>query len=120
MNISAVEAFWTVTNLVTLILSALALLDARADRDAVHALNGRARELAAAGQVRRETLRVIVQALLLSVVIPSLFSPGDVRLSPQIVALMIVPVILFAGSWLDRRDRRALTALIAAEVHVHG
>lgn len=118
MNVNEVEAFWLLINLVTLILTVRAYLEARADRDAVKALNGRARELAAAGQVRREGFRVIVQALLLSVVIPSLFAPGGVSLTAPIVALMAVPVVLLVSSWLDSRDRRALVLLISAEAKV--
>lgn len=120
MNVNAVEAVWFLINAVTLVLSVLAYFAARGDREAVKALNGRARELAAAAQVRREGLRVIVQALLLSVVIPSLFVPGEAILNPQLVALMIVPVVLFASSWFDRRDRRALARTIALEANAAG
>lgn len=112
--LSLVELVWVTLNTVTLALTIHALADARADRRAVRLLDGRAREMAADGAVRREQLRVVVQVLLLIAVIPGVFFlPSWIT----IVALMAVPAMLLANSLLDARDRRALIAALAEEIN---
>ena len=116
VDVHHVEAIWVLINLTTFVLTLSALIDARADRSAVKLLNGHARELVAEATVRREGLRLIVQSLLLVVVVPGLFSSREIVLSPAVVALMTVPVVLLSSSFFDARNRKALTALVAAEI----
>lgn len=110
---NGLEVIWIALNLTTLVLTLSALMDALADRTAVRLLNGRARELAASGIVRREALRVVVQVLLLAAVLPAV-APVTPHLT--IGALMAVPVVLVASSILDARDRRRATILVAADI----
>lgn len=119
LSVSPVEGVWLVANLIALVLTLSALVGALSDQAAVHALNGKARELAATGQVRREALRAIVQVLLVFVVIPGLFVDRDVPLTPTVTALMAVPLVLLLSSILDARDRRRMTVLATAEVIDH-
>jgi len=118
VNINAVEAIWITLNLVTLILAISALIDARADAKAVRLLNGRAREVAADGIVRREIYRVLVQVLLLAIAIPTVFRPGNIEPSPSVVFLMTIPVLLLLSSVFDARDRKTMTVLVAADLLV--
>ena len=115
MTISPLTFAWLALNLVTLALTVAALIEARADREAVRALNGRARELVAAGQVRRETFRTAVQGLLLAAVFPSLLARPELGII-AIGALMTVPVLLLIASLTDARDRRRMTVFTAAQV----
>jgi hypothetical protein len=116
LHINLVEFTWVMLNTVTLIFTITALFDARTDREAVRLLNGRARELAASGIVRRELIRVMVQVLLLTVALPGLFTEDrNTGLNPIVVVLMAVPVLLLLSSFLDARERKALTVLVTAE-----
>lgn len=115
LSVDAIEAIWITLNLTTFVLTASALLDAMADRAAVRLLNGRARELAAAGIVRREVLRLAVQALFLIAIVPGLFVERPVSLTPTVLALMSVPAILLVSSVLDARDRKAMTVIVASD-----
>jgi hypothetical protein len=81
----------------------------------VKLLNGKAREIATLGHVRREVMRGLVQVLLLAVAVPSLFSDRDISLTPALAALMAVPVLLLLQSYLDARERRLLTLVVARE-----
>jgi hypothetical protein len=122
-NVSPLEFAWLLVNTVTLVFVVNALFDARADRRAVRLLNGKARELAATGIVRRELTRVIKVALLLSVAVPGLFfADGQVRPEPlrvyPIVALMAIALLLLVQSFWDARDRKAMTVLVTAEALV--
>lgn len=116
ISVNFVEALWILLNLVTFLLTAFAFLDARADQETVRLLNGRARELAAAGLVRREGLRVAVQALLLFVALPGLFVDREVVLSPAVAALMVVPAILLTSSLFDGRDRKRMALIATADI----
>ena len=115
MTVSVIEFVWVIVNVVTLAFTVTALFDARADRTAVRLLNGKARELAATGIVRREVIRVVVQVLLLSVALPSLFSDRQTQLSPALAVLMTVPVFLLLASFWDARDRKQMTVLVTAD-----
>ena len=114
-SVNLVEFTWITLNVVTLFLTVTAFFDARADRTAVRLLNGKARELAASGIVRREALRIVVQAILLGVALPGLFSDRETSFNPVVLGLMCVPVLLLISSFLDARDRKALTVLVTAE-----
>ena len=116
MNVNAIEAVWVALNFTTLILTIASLLNAWGDRAAVKLLNGRAREFAINGIVRRESFRVLVQGLLLAAVLPDLIHAGESVLDPPVVALMAVPVVLLVASVLDARDRGVMTAMVAADL----
>ena len=116
LHVNGVEALWIVLNLTTFVLTASALLDARADREAVRKLNGSARELVAKGIVRREGLRLVVQVLLLIIVVPGVFADREFNFTPAIAALMLIPIVLLISSAVDARDRRALTVVVAADL----
>jgi hypothetical protein len=113
--IDGIEFTWVTLNTVTLVFTITALFDARADRAAVRLLNGKARELAATGIVRREAIRVVVQILLLSIAIPGLFSDRATTLNPVTVVLMAVPVLLLLASFWDARERKTMTLLVTAD-----
>lgn len=114
MNLNPVEWFWLGVNLVTLALTALAWEDARRNRDAVRLLNGKAREIAAGGDVRRETFRVVVQVLFLLMLVTSgaITSDRESPLSPFLLNLLVIPVVLCAASFLDAVERRQLDAVL--------
>lgn len=114
-SMNVVEAVWISLNLITLILTLVLLIDARADRTAVRLLNGKARELAATGTVRRESFRVTVQALLLGVAVPGLFSDREAQLTPSVVMLIAVPAVLLVSSFLDYIDRKRMVVLVTAD-----
>lgn len=115
ISVDPLEWLWLLVNGFTLALTIGAFHDARQAQAAVRALNGRAREIVADSNVRREALRIAVQALLLSIVVPGLFSSRPITLSWPIIALITVPVILMISSGLDMYDRRRVIELIAAE-----
>ena len=115
LNIDLVEAVWIALNLSTLILTASAYWDARADRSAVALLNGHARELAANGIVRREAFRLAIQSLLLLIVVPGAFSDVPTPLNYFVGILMAIPVLLLVSSILDARDRKQMVVLVTAD-----
>lgn len=114
LHIDPVEALWFIVNTATLIFSILALAEARRDLNAAALVEPKieARLVVARGNVRREFLRVIVQTLLLSLVIPLLFDDRPVTLNPFVVALILVAVTLFTSTFFDRRDRDRLARLL--------
>ena len=111
LSVDPVEGIWFLVNLVALVITFRAYIDARADREAVRALNGAIRELTATGFVRSAGLLVIAHLLLLSVVIPGLFVDRPVVISPIVLALVAVPIVLLTSSVMDVRDRRRISAL---------
>lgn len=111
LHVDPIEALWFVVNATTLLLTVLALFEARRDLGIARvddSSSHEARELTARGNVRREFLRVVVQALLISLVVPQLFSDRPVTLSPFVVALILVAMVLLTSTIFDRRDRDAL------------
>lgn len=115
LHVDALEALWFVVNTTTLALTLLALLEAR--RDLVIARNDetvrhQAREITAYGNLRREGLRVVTQLLLISVVVPGLFSDRPITLSPALLALVLVPVVVLTSTVFDARDRSKLGAML--------
>jgi hypothetical protein len=115
IHVGPIETAYIGLNLVTLALTINALLEAYRDRRAVKVLNGRAREVAAHGSVRRERFRVILQALLLLLAVPSVLSEREVTLTPFVAVLMLMSLLLLLSSYMDARERRYLTALVARE-----
>lgn len=112
MNVNEVEAVWLSVTLAGFVLTLFALWDAWVARGVVKRLNGHAREIAAAANVRREAIRLVVQTLFLIVVIPGLFSDRPLVLSISVAALIAVPVVLLANSVVDTVDRRRLIGVI--------
>jgi len=116
VNINAIEAFWIGVNALACVITTLAVWDAWSDRAAIKALNGRAREIAAAGNVRREVLRLIVQTLLLMLVVPSALNADDIELSYFVIVLISIPVVLLGSTLFDLRDRKRLIGIVAADL----
>lgn len=107
--------FWLLINTTAAFVTAQAVygawLDYRTARGTQTGFWG-ARLLTARGNVRRESLRLITQLLLLSLAVPALFRTTPVTLSPSIVVLMLVPVVLFIATAFDARDRAILTQML--------
>jgi len=116
VSVNAVEAVWLTASGLGFLLTAYALFDAFGQREIVRRLNGRAAELAAATNVRREFIRLAVQALLLFVVLPGLFSDRETPLTPIVAALIAVPVLLLVNTIVDLRDRRRLVGVVLQAV----
>ncbi len=96
-----------------------ALIEARRDQIAARDdedATGDARRLTARGNVRREALRTVVQLLLISIVIPGLFTDRAITLTPALIALILVPIVLFTSTVFDARDRTRLADMLLAAV----
>lgn len=116
LYIDPIEGLWLFVTAGGAVLTSLAFLDARRDLTAAKLLDGDAllaQMIVAKANVRREGLRTIVQLLLLSIVIPSLFVDRPISLSPILVALILVPIILLTSTTLDRRDRGRLLTILS-------
>jgi hypothetical protein len=117
IHLNGVEALWIGVNFLTLILTTLALFDALHDLKVVAGADRRrARTLTARGNVRREVMRLAVQALLLSVAIPGAFREGEIDLTPPLMALIAVPVFLLISTLLDTRDRSRLAGMLLTDI----
>ena len=115
--IDPVEGLWIALGLTAFVLTFTAFTDARASQKAVRVLNGRAREMAADGIVRREVIRLVVQVLLLSLVIPGLFDDRQTDLfNPLVLTLMVIQGLILFSTILDSRERKSLTILVAADL----
>lgn len=115
-SVGPVELLWVALNSATLLLTLGLLMDAERDRRYVRRFNGKAREIVTANVVRRELLRMIIQAILLAFAIPALTDDRHVVLSPFIVGFIAIAVILFAQSVFDTRERKELSAIVAREL----
>jgi hypothetical protein len=116
--IGVVEAFWLITLGVACLISTAALADAIADRRAIKSLNGKARRIIGAGNIRREAVRLIVQLLLFLLAVPAVFDDRDIPLSPTLVVFLCVPVVLLLNSIFDLIERRALSKIIEDEIEI--
>jgi hypothetical protein len=113
LHVAPLEALWFAINAVALVLTGLALVDA--DRDvrvakADDSPRHEARQAVAQGNVRREILRLLVHALLISIVLPGLFIDRPITLTPALGALLLVPMVLLVQTALDVRERAAVAA----------
>lgn len=115
-HVELVDVVWILINTTTLIFAILGLYEAKKDQEAVKLLNGKAREIASSGVVRREWFRVTAQIFLLLVAIPSLFTEGPQFLTPRVAILMFLPILLLASSLMDARERRTLGMMVAADI----
>lgn len=75
-------------------------------------LTGPAYRIASWANVRRDSLRLVSIAGCLVLAIPALSRPGDTAFSPFVLALMLIPVGIALNSYLDRRDRLRIEALL--------
>ena len=119
--VDPIEGLWVVTTTTTLVLTLYALFEAirslrlaRLDASSSH----EARETVAAGNVRREALRAVVQSLLLSIAIPGLFIDRPITLTAPLLALILVPLVLFTSTVFDARDRGRLAVMLVNLVRV--
>lgn len=106
------EATWLVVNGLTAAMTVFGLIDALRTQRVVRALNGRAREIVAAGNVRNEIIRIVKASILLALGLWALARPGETELSPFVVLMMAYALTLFAATVLDRRDRQQLLELV--------
>lgn len=102
----SLEIVWISVGIIGVSITAYLLLQSLADRAVVRSMNGKAREVAVSGDVRRESLRLTSQTLLLLVAFSQI--PREAR----IALLMAVPVVLCVQSGLDVRERRRLLAIL--------
>lgn len=122
LHVDPAEWFWLLVNGTSIVLTAWAVRDARQKHAAVRELNGRAREITAAGNVRREALRLVTQVLLLAVVVPGLFIDrpivlwSEAGLNVALILLIAAPVAILANTVLDAIDRHRVFASITADV----
>lgn len=105
-DVALLRVVWIAVNLATLALTGYALFEAIGDYRVVKRLNGKARDIAAWGDIRRESFRIVVNLLLLSLAAPVI---------PPLVVLMAVPLVMLTSSFMDLRERRRLLHLIARE-----
>ena len=116
MSVNPVELFWLSVNSLTFAVTLWALIDARKDLAAVRALNGHIRGIIARGNVRREWVRLGVQALLLGIAVPGLFSDRETAITPVLAMFLCVPVLLLANTLLDHRDRGRVADRLAKDI----
>ena len=121
LYVNEVEALWVVVTAGGFVLCLTALVDAisgfrAAQGDA--APSHEVRLLTAKGNVRRESLRLVVMALLLSIAVPALFSDRPITLTPVLIALILVPVVLATSSLFDFFDRNRLAAMLVDLIRV--
>ena len=74
-----------------------------------------ARTLVAAGSVRREWVRLGVQLLLLSLIVPGIFVDRPTQISWPVLALMGASAGLLVNTIADARERYRLARVLDAE-----
>lgn len=119
LHVDPVEALWFLVNAATLMFTVGALVDARRDQVAARGDDSPvsdARRLTASGNVRREALRAVVQILLISIVVPGLFTDRPINLSPALLALIAVPIVLLTSTIFDARDRTRLADMLLVAI----
>lgn len=110
MHVDPIEWLWIALNGTTFAVTVLAWREARRDRAVVQLKDGRVREIATDGHVRRETVRGIIQVLLLALVVPGLFIERPVPLTFPVAVLMGIASMVFVNTVGDYRDMRRITA----------
>ncbi len=106
-NFSWIEILWITTAMFAIYVAARSLADAWQDLNAVRALaNGRVR--LATASVRRETIRIMVNGIYLSLGIAAGLAPRNPNATIFAVLfgaiLLLSSVLLALSSFLDRRD----------------
>lgn len=117
LHVDVLEAIWFLSNFTAAVFTVRSIYEARVDvaaarSDASKSELHEARLMTAWGEFRRECFRMVVHILLLSIVIPGLFSDRPIPLNPVIIALILVPVVLLTNTVLDARDRLRLSILM--------
>lgn len=138
MNINSVEWVWLSICVLGVIATIILLLDSLGERALVKTLfNGKrkVRHIIVRANIRRESMRLVMQLLLTGAVIPSLFRPGDftfvfdlstdasrvlTAVTVAVLCLMAVPLLLLATSLADKRDRGTLRDLAIQVVREEG
>ncbi len=115
LYVHPVEVIWIVINLTTVFVTVWALREAYLDYLMVKRLNGKAREIATLGDMRRAGERIIKAVLLTVAAVPTLFIDNNPSMVGPIGFLTLVPLVMLYGSVADVRERRRLVALIARE-----
>lgn len=113
MNVNEVEAVWLLVTVIALATTLDNLRDSHRGWRAVRH-TGRAREVQAFANVRREAIRLVINLSLFVLVIPAIQRPGDTPISPALVVIMLVPLGMALNSFLDGRTRRTIAGLVAA------
>ena len=116
ISINAIEAYWIGLNLVTFFVTVAALVDFRRDLVAVRQLNGHIRGIIARGNVRRAWFMVGLQALLLGVAAPGLFTAREATMTIGLFLFLFVPPLLLAIPLMDRRDRQRIAKRLIADI----
>lgn len=119
LHVDFLEAVWFLVTAAALLQTTLSLIDARRDLVVVTGDldEGRdVRELTARGNVRREVMRIVMELLLLSIVLPGLFIDRPISLSLPLVALMLIPIALLIQVRLDGRLRGRLAVMLLTMV----
>jgi hypothetical protein len=109
------EVLWFLVNVTTVLVTSWALYEAWTDHQTVKRFNGRAREVATRGDIRRALERISKAGILTVAAIPTLFIDDNPQLIGPVGLLMLVPLIMLYGSLADIRERRRLVVIIANE-----
>lgn len=111
---SPVLLVWLTVNVATLVMTAFAIQSANRDAIAVKRLNGAAREAAVEGARQQEYIRFVKAGLLLVLsCIPIVQGrAAAIELSPGIALLTLLPLLIWAGSYVSWRTRRRLDAIV--------
>lgn len=112
MTIAPIEDLWMAVNAATVLMTLFGLSDAIKARRVVRALNGQAREIVAAANVRNEVFRLLKASFLVLIGLWAVSLPGDTELSPFVVLMMAYALVLLIATAFDARDRQHLLALV--------
>lgn len=115
--LSDLGRYWTTVNGAVIVITLLALVDALRDRSAVRVMNGHATHIAASGNVRRESIRLATQVML--VVFGWASTQGAdriVTLTPGLLALLVTPALILLNTIGDAYDRIRLERYLRAQL----
>jgi Na+/melibiose symporter-like transporter len=138
LHVNMVEAVWLLICLVGIFTTIMLLIDSMGERETVKDLsNGRQalRLFIVRGNIRRESFRLFMQAVLLLAVLPSALRPGDfdfafdplsrdpervvaTAITVAVLSLMMAPLMLLLTSYFDYRDRQKIRIMAAEILHV--
>lgn len=106
IHVGSVEAVWLALTLIGAAVTLWALVDAVQDRHAVRQLNGDVRGIIARGNVRRESVRFLIQGIFLGLAVPQMFVDREIELTPFLAGLMALPALMLLNTGSDYYDRR--------------
>ncbi len=116
VHLTGIELFWIVTNIITTVLTVVALADAHADWAVLRQFNGSARGVVARGNIRRERIRLLIQVAFLVIAIPAALTARETPISFPLLAFLSVPLLLLLNTLSDRRDRGILADKLSDEI----